>query len=84
MAVWCAAWSTHSEPSLLLSYADGLVALTAEHENWPIGTREGWCAAAGVLAVLGRGEQGLLIHQRLAMWRTLGPTSEVLDAHHVG
>ena len=58
--VWCAEWSAHSEPSLLLSYADELVALTAERELAYWHKRgmvcRGWC-----LAVLGRGEQGLLL-----------------------
>jgi len=55
---WCTGWSAHSDPALLLFYADELVALSADRELVFWHKRglvcRGWC-----LAALGRGEQGI-------------------------
>ena len=69
---WSTGWSAHSEPSILLRYADELLALSADGElvfwhKWGMVTR-GWC-----LAALGRGEQGIsLLNDGLSV---LGTTS---------
>ena len=55
---WCVGWCAHAEPSKLLSYADELVALSADRELRFWHKRgmmcRGWC-----LAALGLGEQGI-------------------------
>ena len=55
---WCVGWCAHAEPVKLLSYADELVALSADRELLFWHKRgmmcRGWC-----LAVLGRGEEGI-------------------------
>ena len=55
---WCVGWCVHVEPSKLLSYADELVALSADRELqfWH---KRGMMCRGWSLAELGHGEQGI-------------------------